>query len=327
MKTLLLNILYFFSYYSGLNNFFYYLTTSRQRVVTFHNVIPDILYDDSIHLGVSCTESTFEYQLEEIGKKFKFTTELSVNNSCIITFDDGYNNNLFASEILTNKEINAVFFITQNLVLTNEMLWIDRIMFWFSYVPENKYKLYDFEFVITKNNRGICYGDFYQYILNNYDKRKDFISQLDHLFSFSDLEINLELYNYRFKALTVNQIDIMKNNGHLIALHSTNHDVLSKLSESELSNEINQCENFLSTFYNSNYFSYPFGREEEVSNQVKSCLGNSTFSCAFINKWQWTENTDNYSIQRISLPNTKNKYLISAHFSGFYYFLKQIFNG
>ena len=88
----MLAILYFLSYYLGIIRLFYFLNKNRQRIITFHNVIPDILFDNSIHLGVSCTDKIFEFQIKEIEKRLKITTELGVSNSCIITFDDGYLN-------------------------------------------------------------------------------------------------------------------------------------------------------------------------------------------------------------------------------------------
>jgi len=52
----------------------------------------------------------------------------------------------------------------------------------------------------------------------------------------------------------------------------------------------------------------------------------SEFNYCFINKWMFKSNNDNYHIQRMSLQNTKNKYLINAYLSGFYYFLRRYVN-
>ncbi len=104
MKKNLLNLLFIFSYYSGINKLFYYFSNSRQRVITFHNVIPDHCFDNSIHLGVSCTESVFKTQINEILKQYKITTEIGVPNSCVVTFDDGYSNNFEIACIIVNGE-------------------------------------------------------------------------------------------------------------------------------------------------------------------------------------------------------------------------------
>ena len=70
MKNSFLNIIYFLAYYAGINQFFYFLTRDRQRVITFHNIIPQRLFDHSIHLGVSCSDETFEFQIKQkVGEK------------------------------------------------------------------------------------------------------------------------------------------------------------------------------------------------------------------------------------------------------------------
>ena len=91
-----------------------------------------------------------------------------------------------------------------------------------------------------------------------------------------------------------------------------------------INSELKKSEELLSKFYNCSYFSYPFGGEFEVNNEVIDVVSKSSFRFAFMNNWSWNYNPSNYKIQRISLPNTKDKYLINAHLSGFYYFLKYL---
>jgi len=327
MKEKLIYILFLFSYYLGINSFFYFLTRNRQIIFTFHNIIPDYLFDNSIHLGVSCSESVFKIQLDEIKKRFNITTEMNLMNSAIITFDDGYTNNFKnANRILNEKGLNAIFFITYDLIDKQQILWIDKLLFWFSYVPNGNYKVFDLDIVISEGNRNIQYVKSYQYILNNYDNKDSFLTELNKAYFFDSLKIDMKLFCLRFHPLSLNQIEEMKRNNHLIALHSISHDILSKLNYKDMNLEIEKSEKLLSTFYNCNYFSYPFGGEEEVSNLVIKSFKNSVFERCFINKWTWKQHTNNYKIQRMSLPNTKDKYVINAHLSGFYYYLKYFFN-
>ena len=326
MKKNLLNLLFIFSYYSGINKLFYYFSNSRQRVITFHNVIPDHCFDNSIHLGVSCTESVFKTQINEILKQYKITTEIGVPNSCVVTFDDGYSNNFEnANKILMEKNLSAVFFITSDLIENQDILWVDKMLFWFSYVPLGSYNICGLSFCISEKNRGILYIESYRYILENYKEKYIFIQEMKELYPFSSLKIGLDLYFSRFNALSISEIEEMKKNGHLIACHSTSHDILSKLEDIELSDEILKCEKLISSLYNCNYFSYPFGSDEEVNDKVINAFKDSLFQKCFTNKWNWKIEKNPYSIQRFSFPNTENKYLINAHLSGFYYFIKHIF--
>tara|TARA_B110000908_G_C10217379_1_gene433461 strand:- start:152 stop:1138 length:987 start_codon:yes stop_codon:yes gene_type:complete len=327
MKKKIIYILFVFSYYFGLNRLFSCFTRKRQRVITFHNVIPDHLFDNSIHLGVSCSESVFIFQLDEINKRLNITTQINVSNTAVITFDDGYFNNYkYANRILNEKGLDAIFFITYNLIDKQQILWIDKLLLWFSYAPNGRYKVLELDILITGNNRGFQYMKSYQYILKNYDKKDKLIIELNNIYSFDSLNISPDLFNLRFCPLSIDQIAEMKQNNHLIALHSVNHDILSSLNNIDLDLEIKTSESLYSSFYNCNYFSYPFGGEKEVNDFVVKSFESSFFEKCFTNKWTWNIHTSNYQIQRMSLPNTKDKYIINAHLSGFYFFLKHIFN-
>lgn len=325
MKNISLQIIYVLCYYLGINKLFYFFTRNRQRVITFHNVIPKNLFDHSIHLGVSCSNETFEFQLKEIEKKFKITTEIGLPSSCILTFDDGYSNKYECTHhILKKHSHKAVFFITSGLVQKNELLWVDKLLMYFSYLKDGEYQIMDQKFIIDSEGRARAYNKAYLFILSNYHLKDKFMNQLNENIAFS--EINRELYKLRFNALEIQHIEEMKSYGHLIACHSTAHDILSQLTAAELGKELNDCEQLLESIYNCDYFSYPFGSDLEVNQQVINRLKSSKFKYGFKNQWSLHPNEDNYQIQRMALPNTQNKYLIHAYLSGTYYFLKRIFD-
>ena len=325
MKNILLNIIYFFSYYIGVNQLFYFITRNRQRVITFHNVIPNHLFDHSIHLGVSCSDEIFEFQLKEIEKRFNITTKIGVPSSCMITFDDGYSNKYECTHhILKKYSHKAVFFITADLVQKKELLWVDKLLMYFSYLPDGKYRFCEEEFVIDSENREDSYRKAYQFIVSSYHVKDKFINQLNEYSSL--LNINSELNKLRFHALNDSQIEKMRSYGHLMACHSSSHDIFSQLKTTELEEEINKCEKLKGTLYNCDYFSYPFGSDLEVNQKVINRMRTSGFNYCFINKWLFNTNDDHHQIQRMSLPNTKNKYLINAYLSGFYYFLRKFIN-
>ena len=325
MKNILLNMIYFLSYYIGINQLFYFLTRDRQRIITFHNIIPKHLFDYSIHLGVSCSDETFEFQIKEIENRFNITTEIGDSSSCMITFDDGYSNKyVYSHHILKRYSHKAVFFITSDLVCNKELLWIDKLLMYFSYLPDGKYFFCEEKFIINSKNRLNSYKKAYQFIMSFYHLKDKFIDELNKY--ESSLKINLELKKLRFQSLDDNQIDEMKSYGHLIACHSSSHDIFSQLSTTELKEEIKTCEMLKGTLYNCDYFSYPFGSDLEVNQKVINKMRISGFNYCFMNKWVFTNNNDDYQIQRMSLPNTQNKYLINAYLSGFYYFLRRFIN-
>lgn len=327
MKGLFIKLCFFTAYYVGIINLFYLFTSKRQRVVTFHNVIPDNYFYNSIEQGVSCTETVFKVQLKEIAKKFEFTTEINKKNSCMITFDDGYlNNYTIAIPILEINNIKAVFFITYDLAVKTEVIWIDLIMKWYSYVPEGRYSIIGKELNILKENRKEVFNQILVEIYNDYSLRYKVLVDLEQAFSFTRLIINDNYNRLRFCPISLINIEKMKINNHLVASHTISHDILSNLSDKSLNDDIKESESYLFDFYNTNYFAYPFGGVKEVSKKVLKKYSESKFNYCFVNYWNFFGSSKDESVQRITLPNTENKYVIHAYLSGFYFFFKRKVN-
>jgi len=324
MKRIQINSIFCFCYYIGVFRLFYFLTRNRQRIITFHHVIPDRYFDNSLCLGVSCTESVFDYQLKLIAEKFHFTTKVQKKTSCMITFDDGYNNNYsIALPILEKYKVKAIFFITYNLIINNKPLWIDLVLKWCSYVPNGSYKLDNIEIEASDTNRMSLYNYIINQIKKEYSSKKQIIQLLNNIYSFDKLELNPVLDDLRFKALSISQLDQIKAGGHLVASHTIDHDILSLLEKEQLEQEIDKSRNLSLTFYNCNYFAYPFGGIDEVSKDVFSMYDNSNYDFCFVNYWNFYTDFNKIRVERLSLPNTKNKYVIDAYLSGCYSFFKK----
>jgi len=329
VRSIFIHIIYVLAYYTGINQLFYFLTRNRQRVLTFHNVIPEHLFDNTIHLGVSCSDSTFDFQIREISKRFNITTKIGIPSSCVITFDDGYTNMYKIShKILEKYSYKGVFFITSDLVENNEMLWIDKLLMYFSYLPNGRYLICEEEFVIDPTSRLDSYRKAYHLILSSYSIKDEFVSQLDKYRAL--LKVDTNLNDIRFQALSYHQIEEMKMYGHLIACHSSSHDVFSRLDGQSINKEIKMCELLKGNLYNCDYFSYPFGSKLEVSSSVVNNMKISEFNYCFMNNWSFSghkgannSSCDNFQIQRMALPNSTDKYLINAYLSGFHYFLRE----
>jgi peptidoglycan/xylan/chitin deacetylase (PgdA/CDA1 family) len=129
----------------------------------------------------------------------------------------------------------------------------------------------------------------------------------------------------RFEGLSSLEIEALKTDGHLIACHSKTHSVLSKLTDDQLSNELEICSSNLFNIYNSTYFSYPFGGHDEVNKVVIDKFEKSLFSHSLMNIWTYKGNSNRHTIERFSLPNTNKKYIIHSHLSGLYYYLKSLY--
>ncbi len=316
LKEKIFKILYLLK----INNLFYYLNKKNQIILTYHNIIPDNLYDFTPHLLVSYRESLFKKHLKILMKRFRITTTLGVPGSCMITFDDGYQNNFYiAHKILKKENIKAIFFISSK----KETLWIDKILLWISYVPYGEYSIFFNKIYIeNKNDRIKLISSIWKLLQNNYQPIK-LLKELDYNYSFNKIKINNELYELRFKKLKIGQIEEMIDYGHLICSHSSNHDILSKLPKEKIKREIINEEKLIGTFYNSNLFSYPFGEKNDINEDVLEVIKNSKFKYGFMNI-----NIPNYNYNKLSIPRSMlipeeyGKYNIESRLSGLRYFLR-----
>jgi peptidoglycan/xylan/chitin deacetylase (PgdA/CDA1 family) len=319
-------IVYKISYYIGLTNLAFWLNSKKQIIITYHNVIEDEFFDHSLHLGVSNKKSEFLKQLSAISSRFEVVTEVGVPGTCLLTFDDGYFNNFsVVFPVLNDYKINAIFFVPASMLTVNEALWTDKLMLWLSYVPYGRYPIADNLFITINSeaSRHASWHELWSWLQENYSHKEKIIDQMDKIFPFKYLKIPKELYEVRFRTMSIPELTIMKNNGNKIGAHSAKHEILSKLLNiNELEFDFKQCEKYLGDVYNTTVYSYPFGGANEVSEQVVSVCRQSMFTSALLN---CLGNKSRFEIGRISLGSTTDFFTIHAKLSGLECFLKKLF--
>lgn len=326
MKNLILKILYRTAYYSGVFELFFFLNRKRQAVITYHNVIPDELFDESlVHLGVSCKRSVFSTQLDIILSRFSVTTDVGHSGTCIISFDDGYKNNIeVAAPILNEKNIAGLFFIPACFFAGENILWVDKLLMWVSYIPVGQYSVLGKNVAVHSSvDRQELWSNLYQKLLLDYSDLDSITQALEHSFSFDQLEqyIDTEMYSLRFNGMTAAELDKMKILGHKLGCHSFRHDILSLLDEEALEEDFEECASYAKN-YNTRLYSYPFGGESEVSSSVINTCKKHGYDAAFLNYQPKQEGC--FTIGRISLGNLTDKYAIEARLCGFENFLKWV---
>lgn len=95
----------------------YFLNRHRKRIITFHNVLTDDIFEANVANGVSCSLSQFKTIIDEIAKHFPFSLDLGDARTATITFDDGYRNQAdVAYPYLLSKRIPAYLFVSGDLL-------------------------------------------------------------------------------------------------------------------------------------------------------------------------------------------------------------------
>lgn len=136
---------YGLSEHLGLNACSRFALRSRLLVLCYHGVVSDDTPNDR-RTRTAVTRSQFDFQLRELGRHW---TPISIHevleacyhgsrlprNAVLITFDDGFCNNLtLAAPLLRHYGFPAVFFVTTGHIGTTNLLWtqevVERVCTW-----------------------------------------------------------------------------------------------------------------------------------------------------------------------------------------------------
>lgn len=317
MKRKFLIIFYFLVECFGIIRFFYWINRNKKIVLTYHNVIPDRLFDDSCHLGVSHRELIFEEQVKLIRRR---------NINCLVTFDDGYKNQLeVVSKILSRYGMQGFFFVSFQSVITGRALVIDKVMMWVSYVPAGCYVLLDEETIIDEVNRSSVASKLYGCLIKDPKLWNSIEQVLDQAFLFNSLVINPNLMRLRFEPFNLEDLEVLRKSGHIVGSHGWSHFPLGTLTPELQKEDFLICASFARQYCNSMLFSYPFGGTEEVLPLTAKLCEEHGFSAAYMNMPKsptWPDVNKNYILPRMSLPNESNSYILDAKLSGFELFCK-----
>jgi peptidoglycan/xylan/chitin deacetylase (PgdA/CDA1 family) len=321
IKKYLIKMVFSIAYYSGIIKLFY-LFNRRPIVITYHNIIADELSDNACHLSLTHKASVFEKQIAFLKRNFSIGMGLEPGH-ILITFDDGYKNNTeVALPIMERHAVCATFFIPACYFESSEMLWVDKILLWLSHVPSGTYQIVS-ELITIDNgaSREKAFETVWAGLVSDYSTKQQILEDMEKAFCFSRLEIEEAFFKQRFEPLNRKDIDHLIKTGNQVACHSYGHEILSKLSNFDLDLEFKKCADYKS-LYNSDWFGYPFGRPDEVSDRVvKKCIA-SGYSRAFVNVTG--NSSDPFLIPRLNMPDTDDEILIHARLSGFEALLRKL---
>jgi peptidoglycan/xylan/chitin deacetylase (PgdA/CDA1 family) len=261
-------------------------------VVTYHR-IGDKGRTDFDPNVFSCTSKTFEQHLCFYKKYFDVVTPRQLNGEVAsfkkpvlcITFDDGYLDNFeIALPLLQKHGLNATFFVTSNYVKQVKIPWWDEIA-WMLQNSDTK----SFNLAWTGERQ----FDVAQIRSNNHNLHK-FMTVIK---SHSELSMqkklvllqNILAITFDIAGLTKplfmseSNVTEMKNAGMEIGGHTMNHPILSHLSASEQSIEINQNKQHLEglTKQPVTTFAYPVGSYDCYDQDTLDILKKSGYKIAF----------------------------------------------
>lgn len=296
-------------------------------LVLFYHKVSDIQHDWN-SLAVSVKE--FEEQMLYVKEHYQIIRAeddfgKEKGNIVVITFDDGYEDNLVnALPILEKYEIPATIFVTTGLVGSDRELWHDEIVnliFMGRYYPD---------FFITKSTvcsfscstRTIDERVKLYYLLRNMLLR---ISNAERELILDDLrEWAGPGQNHRttHRMLSLEQLRKLSNSNYItIGAHTINHPSLGLLEKEEQWKEIAESKKMLEEWINQkiSLFSYPFGNQIAYTNETIAICKTAGFTRAMTTKPGIIKNNQysEYEIPRV-VVQTHNLNQFKALLNGYF---------
>ena len=313
MKAALIRVISFCMYYLGVDSLFYWLNRKAKRILTFHNVLPDELWFPAAN-GVSNKASDFERIVREVGRKYKFSTDVLDGSTATITFDDGYLNQYeIAGGILGSMGISAIIFVAgdnMSAIDQNQSLVVDQLLHWCGHAPK--------ELVNTANRIEHWVKVVRpQFVMDKASKGRTVLKQLDELYPFAKIWEGLpkEYLRLRLTGIPADKLEELKKRGWEIGYHTKSHFPLSSLPDAEIRKEIEPPPGFRDVV-----FSYPYGELRSVDGRCIDCAKKCGYPCAVSNLPSANSLTGRYFLPRMSLP--ADKYRLHFRLSGLEHFVK-----
>ncbi len=290
-------------------------TPRTLRILTYHGVVEK--YQDKFLERNFVTREVFIRHLDFLQKKFKFIsipqiveTNRQFSNEIAITFDDGYENNIIAADILTERCIPFTIFVTTGVLGALERrIWpVDLELLILKGGLTKICLLNEIWNLENDELRRAAYKRIKKIFKALKSAEKDKLMQeLCNLYPVDELEQLHAKFN-SFNMLSIEQaVNLSLNPLCNLGCHGYLHELLHpNQDESVVASEIVKSKEQFKLYFGfePDYFGYPNGDYSAVSEKYLKIAG---FKAAFLNTPTPLININNkFEIPRLNIPNNFN---------------------
>ncbi len=244
------------------------LPSSVPVILRYHSVCSD---SKLISAGIRLIPEAFEEHVAYFAKHFHVVTmthllerlqtrEAFQKNTLVLTFDDGYADNLGAAKVLKEYGLTGLFYITAGCIESDEPFWVAEVR----HLIENTQKK---EMTLPLPDGECCMA------LSNTDERAQAIKKMTRLLKSVTMEVRENIRkSFRLELndgppfpkdlmLTWSQLREMVQMGMEIGGHSMTHPNLPSATKDEVQAEVRGCKSLLETQLKTEiiHFAYPNG--------------------------------------------------------------------
>lgn len=259
-------------------------------VLCYHGVVADdhperFRYENTVSLR------EFRQQLEFVCRHYRPISEADLiksrengthaENAALITFDDGYRNNLGAAEVLRGMGIPCVFYVTTNYIGTERILWTDevmnRVIGWpgaeiplpgggLQALPSERAQRSSIAASIKAGCKKTAAG-----------RLREYLELLRR--TRVEPEDNRELFGF----LDWDGVRTLGSQGFEIGSHTVEHPILTRLTAKELDDELTESKRRIEaeTGKPCRSIAYPNGGPEDVSEEVIGAARRAGYAAGF----------------------------------------------
>ena len=253
-----------------------------------HNVnLPHFQYLNVKNFEKQIIHFKSRYSFFDCSEIKNFSIKSKIRNKIFLTFDDGLScHHKYVLKILLKHKINAVFYIPSGPYIDCKLLDVHKIHLIIGKVGGLKANNLLLELL---ENSMLDLDKIEEYEKNTYrmqsnsDPINNFKRVLNYYIKYAYREI---LINKIFlKCFEENEESIVKRfymsrdnirnlfeNGMIIGSHAIKHKLMSRLSEKDFKNEIDESFNFLQDFISYKTFCYPYGGKLSYNKKIEKYL-------------------------------------------------------
>ena len=324
LKKIFVNALYNLGIYRLISKF----RKNKITVLTVHGVMEKHKGSQWTPIRSQLPTRNFRSTLSTLSKYYQFVTLdqavdmiegliPTVNNAMLLTFDDGYRNNLnYALPICEEFGVKPVLFVSTYHIDTGKPFWFDRMDYALQHYQGKEIKQehggieYHFD-CSTKESLADSYNKFRAFAKNNFDNDIEMNELFDKISSKAEYESgkSLEFLSQEDDWSAVATWDQLKNaveKGLIdVASHTVRHLRLNRLVKSEIRKELIESKLRIEEKLGvpCSYFCFPNGDFNDFAvDQVKEANYRAAFSTV---PGECEEGDDLFVLRRINFPADK----------------------
>jgi peptidoglycan/xylan/chitin deacetylase (PgdA/CDA1 family) len=331
------NFLLFLAHITGLLKFYRYLNRKNITIILLHGVVNPEKPKVYEPLRSQLSLEDFHSSLDLIAEYYNFISmdhairiikgeEKWQPYSVVLTFDDGYRNNLTeAAPILQKMNIPLTIYLTTGLITRREPMWVDRMDYSFKRLtsPNLTFQLSNHIFSLSGKTLEQKATSFKQF--RNQAKR---IACNDYEFQFFMQETNKELEQLAKARLAdiwekddfsvlLNADEVRAFKSATYGSHTVNHSRISLLDSAEVLEELKNSKQEVEAWTENqcHHFAYPDGRHDRKSQSLVAEAG--YLSAVTADEGLNQPGCNPYTLKRISFPIVHSKHDLLARMCGF----------